>query len=186
MANPTNHDWDRLKKVCRYLKGRPRMIQKKVDMDMDVVEVFADSDWAGCKTTRRSTSGGAAFVYGMCVKTWSTMQSGIARSSGEAELYAVNKGMAEGLGLQSLARDLVEVWTDSSACQGTCQRTGLGRMKHLEVENLWSQSVVRAGRVKLGKINGKYNVADLMTKYLGRADIDFLLRLMGVVEPISV
>ena len=87
MAGPTVKDWNDLKKLCRYLKGRPRMVQRRTEWSSrsGVIEVFVDSDWAGCPETRRSTSGGAILVHGMCLKTWSTTQRVVARSSGEAE-----------------------------------------------------------------------------------------------------
>ncbi len=162
------------------------MVQQNIEVEKDIVEIYVDSDWGGCRESRRSTSGGAVFAYGMCLKTWSTMQGGVARSSGEAELCATTKGMAEGLGLKSMAADMgikleVVVRTDSNACRGTCQRTGLGRMKHLEVEALWGQEVVRQKRVRLERVHTDDNVADLMTKYLSRHRIDLLMDRMGFV-----
>jgi cbb3-type cytochrome oxidase subunit 1 len=89
-----------------------------------VIEVLVDSDWAGCPVTRRSTSGGVMIVFGMCIKAWSVTQKIVARSSGEAELYAAVRGASEALGLRSMARELgwswtIRMWTDSSACKGT-------------------------------------------------------------------
>ena len=46
MARPTPLDWTTIKQVGRYLVGAPRY-----------VHTFADSDWAGDKVTRKSTSG---------------------------------------------------------------------------------------------------------------------------------
>ena len=36
----------------------------------DLVEIFVDSDWAGCKATRRSTSGGLVRVNGCLMSSW--------------------------------------------------------------------------------------------------------------------
>ena len=68
--------------------------------------VYADTDFAGCTATRRSTSGGCALWAGMLVKHWSTTQKAITLSSGEAELGGVVKAASEALGLQSVAHDL--------------------------------------------------------------------------------
>jgi hypothetical protein len=59
MAAPTEADWGHLKRLCRYLKGRPRMIQRRLEghPQPGVIEVLVDSDWAGCPENRRSTSG---------------------------------------------------------------------------------------------------------------------------------
>ena len=187
MASPTSTDWHRLKKLCRYLRGRPRIVQRRSQVEDDAIVAYVDSDWAGCKGTRRSTSGGALFAYGMCVKAWSTTQGVTARSSGEAELYAANKGMTEALGLQQMCKDVgvdlkVVTRTDSDACRGTCRRVGLGRLKHLEVEDLWAQQVVRSGRVALERVDGVVNPADLMTKYLPRNEIDQHMNCLGFVD----
>ena len=47
-------------------------------------------------------------VAGLTVKTWSVNQKNIALSSGEAELYAANRGAAEAIGLKSIGRDFLD------------------------------------------------------------------------------
>lgn len=170
MSWPTVSDLLAVKRLCRYLRVRARMVQERVqgEFQTGVIEVWVDADWAGCPEARRSTSGGALMVHGVCLRTWSTTQRVVARSSGEAELYAAVRGASEGLGLRSMAQDLgwrwsVRVLTDSSACRGTCG-SGLGRLKHLAVEDLWIQDAV--------KQRSEDNVADLLTKHLARTAID--------------
>ena len=124
---------------------------------------------------------------GMCLETWSATQKVVARSSGEAELYAAVRGAAEGLGLRSMAKDLgwywsVRVWTDSSACKGTCSRQGLGRVKHLEGEDFWIQDAVKHEKIALCKVAGQCNPADLMTKYLSRAAIDKHMAYLAIFD----
>ena len=148
------------------------------------LNVYVDSDWAGCETTRKSTNGGAVMWRGTCLKTWSTTQTVIALSSGEAEYYAAVKGCAEGLAIQSYCRDLgietsVRISTDSTACKGICARSGLGKVKHLDVQLLWLQDAVRRGKVEMVKIRGDRNPADLMTKHLGSQPIAANLARLG-------
>ena len=71
------------------------------------------------------------------IKHWSTTQTGIALSSGEAEFAGVIRGAGQGLGYQALLRDFgvstsLRVWTDSSAAMGICNRQGLGKLRHLD------------------------------------------------------
>ena len=160
------------------------MRQGHVGDDDGLIEVFVDSDWGGCARSRLSTSGGAIMAYGMCLKAWSTTQSSLARSSGEAELYAANKGMSEGLGLQAMCRDMgiimkVRVRTDSDACRGTCHRSGLGRLKHVEVEHLWSQEAIAKGRVELTRVNREDNPVDCLTKFVNAREMGEQLRRLG-------
>ncbi len=140
------------------------------------VDTFVDSDWAGCKATARSTSGGAARLGWHPVKTWSTTQTVVAMSSGEAELYSLTKGAAQTLGLISLGRDLgIQLsgllHTDASATLGIVSREGLGKLRHVQVQYLWIQDRIRGGDLCASKIPGQQNPADLMTKYLAGADI---------------
>ena len=48
MSSPSCGSWRRPKKLCRYLKGTPRVVQKvKIGADLNnVVNVYVDSDWA--------------------------------------------------------------------------------------------------------------------------------------------
>ncbi len=59
MMTPNVSDWSKLKKLIRYLKGRPRLVLNFNWTEVDVnLLCFSDSDWAGCQKTRTSTSGG--------------------------------------------------------------------------------------------------------------------------------
>ena len=103
------------------------------------------------------------------MKTWSSTQAHVAMSSAEAELYALVKTAAEALGVQAIMADMgwnlrVRVSLDSSAAKAIASRTGLGRVRHVEVKFLWIQEAVRVGRVVVTKIPGKENPADVLTK----------------------
>ena len=81
------------------------------------------------------------------------------------------KAAAEGIGLQSLARDLgvdlpLQLFADSSAAIGSCRRTGIGRVRHLAVGQLWVQERLCKGQFALFKVSGPTNPADLLTKHL--------------------
>ena len=69
---------------------------------MEEVHVYTDSDWAGCRRTRKSTSGGMIMIGEHVIKSWSRTQKAITLSSGEAELVALVAGMSEGLGIRAL------------------------------------------------------------------------------------
>ena len=145
MATPVSRDWDRLKRMGRCLKARPRLIQKFRWQEWhDVVEVDGDTDYAGCTESRKSTSGGCVFWGKHYLKYWSKTQATIALSSGESELMGMVKAASEGLGVTALMRDLgIEVTgtvaTDSAAALGIASRQGLGKVRHLDVNLLWVQ-----------------------------------------------
>ena len=107
------------------------------------------------------------------IKSWSSTQSVIALSSGEAEYYGIVKGASIGLGMSSLCIDLgfklhVQVNSDASAACGIARRRGLGKVRHIEVSQLWVQDMVATGKIKLQKVKGEENLSDALTKHVNR------------------
>ena len=70
--------------------------------------------------------------------------------------------------------------TDSSAAKSLGSRRGTGRIRHLETRWLWLQLEVAKGNIKLEKVPGDVNPADVLTKYKSGNDIKRLLTRMGV------
>ena len=98
-------------------------------------------------------------------------QAIVAKSSGEAELYAVVRGATEALGMATLARDLgrkvnIQLHVDAMAAKGMIERKGLSKVRHLDVNILWLQEQCARKILPVRKVAGEENVADLMTKHL--------------------
>ena len=92
LSSPTEADFERLKRFGRYLVGAkfksmffPREGSPKIQF------VDTDSDWAGCKVDRKSTSSHMIHCGGCLLADNATTQSVIGQSSGEAETYAAAK-----------------------------------------------------------------------------------------------
>ncbi len=119
------------------------------------------------------------------IKHWSSTQTSIALSSGEAEFAGVIRGAGQGLGYQALLSDFgvdapLRVWTDSSAAIGICNRQGPGKLRHLDTHTLWIQQAVRTKRVDLRKVDGEKNPADILTKHsISRHRLESLIALYG-------
>ena len=106
-----------------------------------------------------------------CVRSWSTTQSIVALSSGEAEYYGLVKAGCMGIGIKALSCDLniplnIRLSTDSTAAQGICRRRGHGKVRHIDVQYLWLQERVQTGELRLQGVSGCNNPADLMTKHV--------------------
>ena len=57
--------------------------------------------------------------------------------------------------------------TDSTAGKSMATRFGTGKKtKHVELRFLYMQNLVQMGLLKMAKIHGQQNPADLMTKYV--------------------
>ena len=72
----------------------------------------------------------------------SQTQETIALSSGESGFYGILKATTVGLGMRCLLDDLgievkVQANTDSSAAKSIASRRGAGRVRHIEVRELW-------------------------------------------------
>lgn len=148
------------------------------------VELYADADLAGCHETSRSTSGGAMILKGdqgtsSPIDWFSKRQTVVSRSTGEAELVAINDALVNiGLGNHSILESILDtklpfhVFTDSSAAKSAVE-DGYGRMKCTKrthrISIGWVKDLVGSGLIELKKMDGASNVADAMTKFLGRS-----------------
>ena len=186
MASPGHNDLLKLKRLLRNLKGHPAVaVRFGFEADISSILVQVDSDFAGCRITRRSTCGGMVKWCGGLLKSWSKLMATIALSTGEAELGAIVKGLAEGDGIVALLKDFdvdarVMLESDAAAAVGITKRLGLGRVRHLAVADLWVQQKVRDGAAEVKKIEGSTNRSDLLTKPLDGKRLEDLLVILGV------
>ena len=54
-------------------------------------------------------------------------------------------------------------------------RGGLGKVRHLEVRHIWVQELIQEKKIKLIKVNGKTNPADVLTKPIGKIEASRVL-----------
>ena len=120
----------RIKRILRYLRAYPASVYHFAWQNApSFLSGYTDSDWAGCRRTRRSTSGGAILHGSHLLLHWSLTQAGVALSSCEAELNATLKMGCEILGIRQFIRELgddisIRISGDSSAVQGIIARKG--------------------------------------------------------------
>ena len=185
MSSPTVGDRRKLKRIGRYLVGRPRVVSSYPwQAERGTIDVYSDANWAGCSRTARSTSGGTVMHGTHFLKSWSTTQKNITLSSGEAELVAAVKAAVEAIGLTRLAFDWgdsveASVQVDSSAAIGVSSRRGSGKLRHIKVGHLWIQEMAEEGEIRVRKVLGDENPADLMTKHLVERNVSQLMQVMG-------
>ena len=185
LQNPTTDSWDAVKRLGRYLVGRPRLVQRfPRQPPQSVVVAFSDSDHAGCARTRKSTTGVALFHGSHMLKFSSHTQTVVSTSTGEAEWYACVKAASALIGLRSLGADLGRKFSmlmrvDATAAQGIAARRGVGQVKHLAVSTLWLQQWTTSKELKIKKVDSGENVADLGTKHLEAKILQHLLKLLG-------
>ena len=185
MANPRESDWVALMRLAKYLKRRPRYIIWFMFQPMTrTIVVSTDADWAGEHSTRKSTSGGIMQLGQHVLKSWASTQSVIALSSGESEFYSIVKGASQALGMQSLMNDLnvtcgIKVLTDATTGKSIASRRGLGKVRHVDVGNLWIQQKVADEIIDIQKIKNFNNPSDMLTKHLSEETMRHCMELIG-------
>jgi hypothetical protein len=65
MSKPSQASWKKLKVLARFLLERESVVWKFDWQEEDLeLSLYSDSDWAGCRRSRRSTRGGAVLLGG--------------------------------------------------------------------------------------------------------------------------
>ncbi|WMV40740.1 hypothetical protein MTR67_034125 [Solanum verrucosum] len=176
------HDPKEYQRVIRYLIGtinHELFLDKNSPLDL---HVFSDADWAGNKDDRTSTSAHVIFL-GKNPISWSAKkQHYVARSSIEAGYRSVATTAAELCWLRNLFRELSLSFLRPPAIY--CDNLGStylaanpvfhSKMKHLEVDYHFVQSLVRQGFLRVVHVSSKDQLADALTKPLARPDFQRL------------
>ena len=73
----------------------------------------------------------------------------------------------------------LDMETDSSAAKGVAMRRGVGKIRHLHTPLLWLQRRVTNRELKVWKVKGTDNEADIGTKPLSGDALDRILERLG-------
>ena len=139
--------------------------------DPDTLSLVAcgDSDWAGDRESRKSTSSGMIWWRPYLISDLVKGQSVVATSSGEAEQNAAVSVMKDMILIKRALSFIgisskMELRLDSSAARAMLERKGAGRLRHVEVAVLWAQQWVKDRGVSVRAEPTRTNCADLGTK----------------------
>ena len=171
--------WNCIKRVMRYIK---HTLDVKLTYCKNVNSVlirgYVDADWGGSLLDRKSTTGFCFQIYGNTV-AWSTKkQMCVALSSTEAEYIALCAGVIEACWFRQLFIDLkvgddsdlsVVLFEDNQSAiriSKSCEQPK--RLKHIDIKYHFVQEKVKDGTIEIQYINTANQVADILTKPLGR------------------
>ena len=110
----------------------------------------------------------------------------LAKSTAESELHGVVQGVCEGLGIDTLLRDLgqhepkVRIYLDVTAVRGIVERKGFSKVKHIDTDVWCLQEQIARRLLALCKVLGTVNVSDFMTKNMTSDTILGYLQRMGL------
>ncbi|XP_066354384.1 uncharacterized mitochondrial protein AtMg00810-like [Miscanthus floridulus] len=188
MENPTTEHLAAVKRVLRYVAGTLHYGSHYKRKKEAQLAGYSDSDLAGDVDTRKSTTG-VLFFLGSNVITWqSQKQRVVALSSCEAEYIAATTTACQGVWLARLLAELKGEKTSAislkmdnqSAIALSRNRVFHDRSKHIDVRFHYIRECVEENRVQLQSIGTLEQLADILTKALGREQFCNLRSRIGV------
>jgi hypothetical protein len=152
---------------------------------------YTDSDYAGDRENRKSTSGYVFMACGGAISWTSRQQTSVALSTTEAEYVAATEACKELIWLNRLMKDLSILSTlpppvlyiDNQAALSLARNPSHhSRTKHIDVRYHFIRTEVAAGTINLQQIGTKENTADICTKALPKPTFEYHRMGMGVVS----
>ncbi|KAI3815669.1 hypothetical protein L1987_15348 [Smallanthus sonchifolius] len=179
-----------VKRIFRYLKGKPRLglwYSKQQSFDF---KAYTDSDYGGCNLDRKSTSGGCQFLGDRLVSWQCKKQSTVSVSTCEAEYIAAASGCSQILWIQQQLRDYglnftgTPLFIDNNATMSiTNNPVKHSKTKHIEIRHHFIRDCAEKHLIELVKVHTDDNLADLFTKAFDRSRFEHLVNLIGMFNP---
>jgi hypothetical protein len=188
MEAPTTEHLVAVKRVLRYVAGTLQFgccYQRNKEAQL---VGYSDSDLAGDIDTRKSTTG-VFFFLGSNVITWqSQKQRVVALSSCEAEYIAAATAACQGVWLARLLAELkgektsaIDLKIDNQSAIALSKNSVFhDRSKHIDIRYHFIRECVEESRVQLHSIGTSDQLADILTKALGREQFCDLRSRIGV------
>ncbi|MCH88858.1 putative gag-pol polyprotein [Trifolium medium] len=154
---------------------------------------FSDSDFAGCRSDRKSTSG-TCHLFGNCLVSWhSKKQHSVALSTAEAEYVAAGSCCAQIIWLKqqlldfNLKLDCIPIKCDNTSAINLSKNPVLhSRTKHIEIRHHFLRDHVEKGDVTFEYVDTTNQLADIFTKPLASDPFHKISRDLGILDLKSV
>ncbi|PRQ43311.1 putative RNA-directed DNA polymerase [Rosa chinensis] len=191
-SNPGLHHWTAAKKVLRYLQRTKNfMLCYRKSDELEVVG-YTDSDLAGCKDDRRSTSGYIFFLAGGAISWKSGKQTVRSTSTMQAEFIGCFEATKQAVWLRNFIGQMRVVDSISRPLKMFCdneaavffsknnKRTSASRL--MDVKYLVVRDKVKDKEITIEYISSKSNIADPLTKSLPVGVFQNHVANMGILE----
>ncbi|KAJ9540982.1 hypothetical protein OSB04_027488 [Centaurea solstitialis] len=187
-AEPKESHLTAVKRIFRYLKGTPNLgLWYSKDSGFDLT-AYSDSDFAGCKIDRKSTTGGCHLLGGKLVSWTSKKQNSVSTSTAEAEYVAAGICCAQVLWLRNQLQDYdiqlskIPIYCDNTSAIVIANNPVLhSKTKHIEVRYHFIRDHVMNGDIELHFVPTEYQLADLFTKPLDVTRFNMLISELGIM-----
>ncbi|GKC74170.1 putative ribonuclease H-like domain-containing protein [Tanacetum coccineum] len=171
-----------VKRIFRYLKGRPNLGLWYPKDSPFILEAFSDSDYAGASLDRKSTTGGCQFLGSRLISWQCKKQTVVANSTTEAEYIAASHCCGQVLWIQNQMLDYgynfmqtkIHVDNESAICV-VKNPVYHSKTKHIEIRHHFIRDSYEKRLIEMVKIHTDNNVADLLTKAFDVSRFNFLV-----------
>lgn len=170
LENPTKDDWNKVKRIFRYLKGTVSLGITYGSGPKQLLG-YSDADHGGDTTTGRSTTGVVCLYANAAVSWLSQRQATVAISTTEAEIVAASEAARELIWLQRIfdtltdIRDLPLLKVDNEAAIRLAHNPEFHkRTKHIRIRHYFVREMVHEGTLTVAKTSSMDQLADVLTK----------------------
>ena len=188
-ASPRESHLSAVKRILKYLKGTTHMgLWYPEDSTISLVG-YSDSDFAGCKLDRKSTSGTCHLLGSSLVSWHSKKQTSVALSTAEAEYISAGVCCAQILWMK---QHLLDFGIKLSKIPIKCNNTSAinlaknpvlhSRTKHIEIRHHFLRDHVQKGDCMLEFVETTKQLADIFTKPLPRDTFLTLRQELGILD----
>eukprot|EP00253_Pinus_taeda_P023524 PITA_23524 len=189
MVEPHHIHWIGAKNMLRYLRGTITYGLRYTAGDVRLLG-YTDADWAANVEDRKSTLG-CCFSLGSASISWmSRNQKLVALSTAEAEYIATSMASYEAFWLRKLFSELFGFTLDTTVIQ--CDNQSGIRLsenpvfhdpsKQINIRYHYIRDMVQWRAIRLQHINTDEQVADILTKPLGKVKFLTFREQLGVVQ----
>ncbi|GJY83174.1 putative ribonuclease H-like domain-containing protein, partial [Tanacetum coccineum] len=170
-VTPKTSHLNAVKRIFKYLKGKPHLglwYPRESPFDL---EAFSDSDYGGSNLDRKSTTGGCQFLGQRLISWQCKKQTIVATSTTEAEYVAAANCCGQVLWVQNQLLDYgfnfmntkIHIDNESTICIAK-NPVYHSKIKHIEIRHHIIRDCYEKKLISVEKIHTDLNVTDLLTK----------------------
>ena len=170
--------------LTKYLK-----LTYKKNVNAEVIDCFVDADWAGDKFDRKSTTGFIIRLFRNVIYWEVRKQGSVTKSSTAAEYVALSQAVSEIKVVKNLLKDFsinlekpIKIHEDNSGAIAIAKFDNMTKnSKYIEVHYHFVNECYEKKEIEIVKVDSENNIADILTKALGRIKFDKFRTLLKIV-----